>query len=87
MVVLVERGGNVRAMPMERIDRQSMERGIRTYVESGSRLVTDETAIYSSIRVKGEQQMRAWSARRSTSSGEFVRGEVHTNTARASSRC
>jgi hypothetical protein len=34
VAVLVERGGNVRAMPMERIDGASMEREIRNYVDS-----------------------------------------------------
>src|SRR3954465_14916191 len=57
VAILVERGGNVRAMPMQRIDGASMEREIRNYVESGSRLMTDETAIYPGPNVKGQQQI------------------------------
>jgi transposase-like protein len=82
VAVLVERDGRVRAMPMERIDGGSMERAIRQHVEPGSKLMTDETNIYSSIRVKGHQKI-AGMERQSVNhgSGEFVRGDVYTNTA------
>jgi transposase-like protein len=82
VAVLVERGGNVRAMPMERIDAASMDREIRKYVEPGSRLMTDESTIYNDIRVKDHQHF-AGMERQSVnhSSGEFVRGDVYTNTA------
>src|SRR5688572_19531592 len=56
VAVLVERNGNVRAMPMERIDGRSMEREIANYVAPGTRLMTDETTIYGGIRVEGQQQ-------------------------------
>jgi transposase-like protein len=82
VAVLVERNGNVRAMPMERIDGRSMEREIRSYVEPGTRLMTDETAIYGDIRVKGKQRIAGME--RNTvnhGTGEFVRGDIHTNTA------
>lgn len=82
VAVLVERGGNVRAMPMKRIDGASMEREIRNYVKPGSRLMTDETNIYSSIRVKGHQRIVGMERQSvNHSSGEFVRGDVYTNTA------
>ncbi len=82
VAVLVERDGRVRAMPMERIDGASMERAIRQHVEPGTTLMTDETNIYSSIRVKGQQRIAGM--KRETvnhSTGEFVRGNVYTNTA------
>jgi transposase-like protein len=82
VAVLVERNGNVRAMPMERIDGRSMEREIRRHVEPGSRLMTDETNIYSGIKVKGHQRIAGME--RNTvnhGTGEFVRGDIHTNTA------
>src|SRR5687768_15970024 len=80
--VLVDRGGNVRAMPMERIDGPSMEREIRNYVEPGSRLMADETNIYSGINVRRQQQI-AGMERQTVhhGTGEFVRGDVYTNTA------
>lgn len=82
VAVLVERGGSVRAMPMERIDGRSMEREIRKYVEPGSKLMTDETNIYSSIRVKGQQRIAGMERQTvNHGSGEFVRGDVYTNTA------
>ena len=82
VAVLVERDGRVRAMPMQRIDGATMERAIREHVEPGSKLMTDETNIYSSIRVKGHQRI-AGMERQSVNhgSGEFVRGDVYTNTA------
>jgi transposase-like protein len=82
VAVLVERGGNVRAMPMERIDAVSMDREIRNYVEPGSKLMTDESAVYNDVRVKGHQTF-AGMERQSVnhSGGEFVRGNVTTNTA------
>ncbi|HZI81205.1 MAG TPA: IS1595 family transposase, partial [Vicinamibacterales bacterium] len=82
VAVLVERNGNVRAMPMQRIDGESMEREIRNYVDPGSRLMTDETNIYSGVKVKGQQRIAGME--RNTvnhGSGEFVRGDIHTNTA------
>jgi len=57
VAVLVERGGNVRAMPMERIDGASMAREIRNHVAPGTRLMTDETAIYPGPNVKGHQRI------------------------------
>ena len=82
VAVLVERNGNVKAMPMERIDGMSMEREIRNYVEPGSRLMTDETNIYHNVRVPGHQRI-ADMERHSVNHGrgEFVRGDVYTNTA------
>ena len=88
VAVLVERDGNVRAMPMARIDGDSMEREIRNYVEAGSRLMTDETNIYSSIRVKGQQRSLTWSARRSTTAPASLCAAMFTRTRRkASFRC
>ena len=59
-----------------------MERAIRSYVEPGSKLMTDETNIYSSIRVKGQQRIAGMERQTvNHGSGEFVRGDVYTNTA------
>jgi len=82
VAVLVERDGNVRAMPMERIDAASMDRAIRNYVEPGSKLMTDESTVYNDVRVKGHQTF-AGMERESVnhSGGEFVRGDAYTNTA------
>jgi transposase-like protein len=82
VAVLVERDGNVRAMPMERIDGMSMQSAILEHVAPGSRLMTDETNIYSSIRVKGHQQIADMDRHTvNHGRGEFVRGDVYTNTA------
>ena len=44
--------------------------------------MTDETNIYSGIRVKGQQQIAGMERQTvNHGSGEYVRGDVHTNTA------
>jgi transposase-like protein len=83
VAVLVERGGNVRAMPMERVDGASMTAAIREHVAPGSVLMTDETSIYPGPNVPSGKRTIAGMTRYMTnhSAGEYVRGEVHTNTA------
>src|SRR5688500_15318562 len=51
VAVLVERGGNVKAMPMARVDGASMTAAIREHVTPGSVLMTDETNIYHGPKV------------------------------------
>lgn len=83
VAALVERGGRIKAMPMERIDGESMEREIRRYVEvkPETRIMTDETRIYGGIDVKGHQKILGMKRETVThSKGEYARGDVHTNT-------
>ena len=59
-----------------------MERAIRQYVAPGSRLMTDETAIYPGPNVKGQQQIAGMERQTvNHGTGEFVRGDAYTNTA------
>jgi transposase-like protein len=83
VAVLVERGGNVRAMPMERVDGASMTAAIKAHVAPGSVLMTDETNIYHGPKVPSGARTIAGMTRHMTNhgSGEYVRGNVHTNTA------
>jgi transposase-like protein len=83
VAVLVERGGRVRAMPMERVDGASMTAAIREHVAPGSVLMTDETNIYHGPKVPTGTRQIAGMTRHMVNhgSGEFVRGNVHTNTA------
>jgi transposase-like protein len=83
VAVLVERGGRVKAMPMERIDGRTMTAAIKEYVAPGSTLMTDETNIYPGPLVPSGQRTIAGMTRHMVnhSDGEFVRGAVHTNTA------
>lgn len=83
VAVLVERGGRVKAMPMQRIDGRSMTAAIKAHVAPGSTLMTDETAIYPGPQVPSGKRQIAGMTRHMVNhgTGEFVRGSVHTNTA------
>lgn len=77
VVALVERGGRVKAMPMERIDGASMDRAINRYVDpKATRLMTDDTKIYlGKKRINGIPREIVTHGK-----GEYVRGDVSTNT-------
>ena len=83
VAVLVERGGRVKAMPIPQVDGASMTREIRRYVAPGSVLMTDETNIYPGPKVPSGKRKIAGMTRHMVNhgSGEFVRGNVHTNSA------
>jgi transposase-like protein len=83
VAVLVERGGNVKAMPMARVDGDSMAAAIKAHVAPGSVLMTDETNIYHGPKVPSGKRTIAGMPRHMVNhgSGEYVRGNVHTNTA------
>ena len=83
VAVLVERGGRVKAMPMARIDGDSMTAAIKEHCAPGSVLMTDETNIYHGPKVPSGKRTIAGMPRHMVNhgSGEYVRGNVHTNTA------
>lgn len=83
VAVLVERDGRVRAMPMARVDGASMTAAIKAHVAPGSVLMTDETNIYHGPKVPSGKRKIAGMTRHMTNHGrgEYVRGDVHTNTA------
>ena len=81
VAVLVERGGRVRAMPMERVDGASMTAEIKRHVAPASVLMTDETNIYSGPKVPNRQIAGMPRHMVNHGAGEYVRGNVHTNTA------
>lgn len=66
---------------MERITGESMTREIRRNVAPGSVLMTDETNIYHGPKVPNRQIAGMTRHMVNHGSGEYVRGEVHTNTA------
>jgi transposase-like protein len=76
VVALVERGGRVRTFHPAFADKASVERIIRENVSMESTLHTDESRLYWGIGLK----MRAHESVRH-SAKEYVRGDVHTNTA------
>lgn len=76
VVALVERGGNVRTQPMERVTAENIGQVIRDAVDvKNSVLMTDEAGLYPGVgREFTDHQTVKHSSR------EYVRGAAHTNT-------
>lgn len=68
---LVERGGDVRSIY---IDHKTVRAALWEHLDSESRLVTDGHVIYRKIMPVGQHESV------DHSKGEYVRGDVHTNT-------
>jgi transposase-like protein len=77
VMVLVERGGKARAMPIERVNADTLKPAIREHVERSARIVTDEWSAYEGIG--GEFAGGHETVNHGT--GEYARDDVHTNTA------
>lgn len=75
VVALVERGGNVRALPVEKVDAITLRKIINDTVETGSRIMTDENSVYPSATAGYSHESINHSQK------EWVRGDVTTNTA------
>jgi transposase-like protein len=75
IVGLVERGGKTRMFHVHRATKDEVGRVIRTNVVRQSTLHTDESRLYTELGAEyGDHQTVHHS------SGEYVRGDVHTNT-------
>lgn len=76
VLALVERGGKVRARPMERVTAENVSAVIRETVDvQKSVLMTDELGAYTKIGRKFRDHQAVKHA-----IGEYVRGTAHTNT-------
>ena len=75
VIALVERGGNVRSFHPARADGASVNAIVRQNIARESRLHTDESRLYIGVG-------KEFAAHETTthSHGEYVRGDVHTNT-------
>ena len=76
MFAAVERGGRVRAMPLERVTAATVGRAIHENVHHMARIHTDEASHYKWLG-------RPWPGGHETvnhSAGEYARGNVTTNT-------
>lgn len=74
IVSLVERGGSVRSFHVGVADKVTVTKIIRTNIHRETRLQTDESRLYF-----GAKSMFADHETVHHSSGEYVRGDVHTN--------
>lgn len=71
-----ERGGQVRAIPVDRTDRKTLVEFVERNVEPGSTVYTDDAAAYSGLP-NMINQFEHETVRHSA--GEYARGPVHTN--------
>jgi len=76
VVALVERGGEVRAFHMPVVSAKNIRAKLVTHADRKSRLHTDESSLYP---VVGEEFAAHETVRHSAK--EYVRGDVHTNSA------
>jgi transposase-like protein len=76
VVALVQRGGHIRAFPVERVTSDSLRSALRKHVHPSATLMTDE---YSSYTKPGKE----FASHQTVNHGldEYVRGEAHVNTA------
>lgn len=77
VVALVQRGGNVRAKPIERVDGKTLKGAIRENVDKRSVILTDEFSSYRGIG----KEFKFGHVTVNHSEGEYARGGAHTNTA------
>lgn len=76
IVALVERGGNVRTFHVAVADKVNVTKVVRENIAKESRLHTDESRLYT-----GSEEHFASHETVKHSAGEYVRGDVHTNSA------
>jgi transposase-like protein len=76
IVALVERGGNVRSFHVENADKATVSRIVTENVARETRLHTDESRLY----VGADQYFASHETVKHTAK-EYVRGDIHTNSA------
>jgi transposase-like protein len=75
VVALIERGtGRVRAFPMPRVTAENLESAINAHAHSDARMMTDKFSAYKKVGRKHHESVNH-------GRGEYVRGDVHSNTA------
>jgi transposase-like protein len=75
IVALVERGGSVRSFHVTMADKATINDIIKSNIVREARIHTDESRLYGDVSAHFAEHMTI-----RHSSGEYVRGEVHTNT-------
>lgn len=76
VAILVERGGNVRAKKVDATDAKTLKNHIRENVDISARIMTDEWQSYTGLNGEYASHETVDHGR-----GEYVRGDVYTNTA------
>jgi transposase-like protein len=75
IISLVERGGNVRSFHVEHADQSTVTKIVNENLNRETRVHTDESRLYSKLASQVSEHHSVHHA-----SGEYVRGDVHTNT-------
>ncbi len=75
IVSLVERGGSIRSFNIDRATKASVGEIVRKNVDRRSRLMTDESRLYPKVGTEFKSHETVIHSR-----GEYVRGDVYTNT-------
>ncbi len=78
VVSLVERGGAIRSFHVATADQYTVEKILRQNVVRNSRVHTDESKLYADVHMFADHETVKHS------SGEYVRGDVHTNSVEGS---
>jgi hypothetical protein len=76
IVALVERGGNVRTFHVPVADKPTVQRIVRENIAKETRVHTDESALYTGVNTHFAAHETV-----KHSDKEYVRGDVHTNSA------
>lgn len=71
---LIERGGDVRSFKTERVTGKNLKAMIREHVDRSSTIMTDEFLAYEGLHKEFADHQTV-----SHGSGEYVRGDTHTN--------
>lgn len=74
VMALVERGGRVRAFPVERVTSENLRNAIQANVTADATLMTDELPAYRKVGQSDHQTVNH-------ASGQYVDGNKHVNTA------
>lgn len=74
IIALVERGGRVRAFPLERVTGNNVQDVIRREVSLNAHMMTDELNVYHALSMGFRKHETI-----NHSQDEYVRGNVHTN--------
>jgi transposase-like protein len=78
VVALIERGsGKVRAFPMPRVTSDNLSKALYANVKPSARIMTDEASLYNFVAEEAGMKHQKVHHRKA----EYVRGDVHTNTA------
>lgn len=75
VIALVERGGRVRAFPLERVTGNNVQDVIRREVSLNAHMMTDELNVYHALSMGFRKHETI-----NHTKDEYVRGNVHTNT-------